>query len=75
MNDYSGMAGLGFGVLLVGLIVYLGTLALALWIGYLIMRTAVKNGVLLADEERARRAGGFPPGAGPRPPMPPGRPY
>ena len=58
-NDYSGVAaGLGFGVLLVGIIVYVAILALAVWIGYLVMRTAVKNGILRADEERARRGYG-----------------
>lgn len=69
-NDYSGAAaGLGIGVLIVGFLVYIAILALAIWIGYLIMRTAVKNGILRADEERARRglAGGgmAPPPAGP----------
>ena len=58
-NDYSGAAaGLGFGVLIIGFIVYIAILALAIWIGYLIMRTAVKNGILRADEERARRGYG-----------------
>lgn len=68
-SDYSGAAaGLGFGVLLIGTIVYIGILALAIWIGYLIMRTAVKNGILRADEERARRRYG---GGGMLPPAPP----
>jgi len=66
MNDYSGLAaGLSIGALIVGLIIYLGVLALSLWIGYVIIRTAVKNGILRADEERARRGfhqpGGYPP--------------
>lgn len=65
-NDYSGAAaGLGIGVLIVGFLVYIAILALALWIGYLIMRTAVKNGILRADEERARRGIG---GGGMTPP-------
>lgn len=69
-SDYSGAAaGLGFGVLLIGIIVYIGILALAIWIGYLIMRTAVKNGILRADEERARRGLG---GGGTTPPAPSG---
>lgn len=64
-NDYSGMAaGLGIGAIIFGLVIYLGTIALMLWIGYLVMRTAVKNGILRADAERAgQRAGG--PYAGP----------
>ena len=65
-NDYSGAAaGLGFGVLIIGFIIYIAILALAIWIGYLIMRTAVKNGILRADEERARRGIG---GGGMAPP-------
>lgn len=68
-NDYSGMAaGLGIGVIIFGLVIYLGTLALMLWIGYLLMRTAVKNGILRADAERAgQRPGG--PYAGPPSPQ------
>jgi hypothetical protein len=38
-----------------GLIIYLGMIALMLWVGYLIMRTAVKKGILRADVERASR--------------------
>jgi len=73
-NDYSGLAaGLGIGAIIFGLVIYLGTLALILWIGYLIMRTAVKNGILRADAERAARhpggtygvPGGSAPGAPP----------
>lgn len=70
-NDYAGIAaGLGIGFFLIAIIFYLGTIALALWIGYLIMRTAVKNGILRADAERAqaRAAGG---GYPPQPPLPP----
>ncbi|WP_394685994.1 hypothetical protein [uncultured Microbacterium sp.] len=67
-SDYSGAAaGLGFGVLIIGFVMYIAILALAIWIGYLIMRTAVKNGILRADEERARRGlpgGGMAPPAG-----------
>lgn len=67
-NDYAGMiAGLGIGFFLVGIILYVGTIALALWIGYLIMRTAVKNGILRADAERARARGT----ASTYPPQPP----
>lgn len=58
-NDFSGLAaGLGIGALIFGLVIYLGVIALSLWIGYLIMRTAVKNGILRADAERAQRPGG-----------------
>ena len=63
-NDYSGLAaGLGIGAIIFGLVIYLGTIALMLWIGYLLMRTAVKNGILRADAERAARHGGGPYGA------------
>ncbi|MCS3843507.1 hypothetical protein [Microbacterium sp. AK031] len=60
-NDYSGMAaGLGIGAIIFGLVIYLGTIALMLWIGYLLMRTAVKNGILRADAERAGQRPGDP---------------
>lgn len=70
MDDYSGLAaGLGIGAIIFGLVIYLGVIALTLWIGYLIMRTAVKNGILRADAERAaQRPGGTygaPPQGGP----------
>ncbi|MGM1016042.1 MAG: hypothetical protein ACQEW8_00685 [Actinomycetota bacterium] len=59
MNDYTGAAaGLGIGMIIFGIVLYFGTLALMLWIGYLIMRTAVKNGILRADAERAQMPGG-----------------
>ncbi|WP_423494225.1 hypothetical protein IM711_13565 [Microbacterium esteraromaticum] len=54
-DDYGWAAGLGIGMFILGAVVYLGVLALTIWVGYLIMRTAVKNGILKADEERARR--------------------
>lgn len=51
MGDYSGV-GVGVGV---GIgVVYVVVVAFSLWIGYLIMRTAVKNGILLAAAETAR---------------------
>lgn len=34
--------------------VYVGIAVLSIWITYLIIRTAVKNGILLADRERGR---------------------
>lgn len=49
------IAGLGIAGVLFAIVLYLGTLALTLWVFYLIIRTAVKNGILRADEERARR--------------------
>lgn len=73
-NDYSGIAaGLGVGFFLIAIIFYLGTIALALWIGYLIMRTAVKNGILRADAERAQARGPYPPQQPPLPPQYPGQ--
>lgn len=72
MNYDSGAAaGLGIGFILIMIVVYLGILALALWINYLIMRTAVKNGMKLAMQETGQQ---FPP-AGYRPPQPPQGPY
>jgi hypothetical protein len=38
-------------LLLVGLVLALGLLALEVWIGYLIVKAAVKNGVLAAAED------------------------
>lgn len=65
-NDYSGVAaGLGIGMIIFGLLIYLATIALMLWIGYLVMRTAVKNGILRADAERAAQRPGGPYGAPP----------
>ena len=55
-NDYSGwVAGFGIVGILIGIALYLGVLALTLWVFYVIIRTAVKNGILKADEERVRR--------------------
>jgi len=68
-SDYYGpMAGLGIGMVILGIILYLGILALMLWVFYLIVRTAVKNGILKADEERAARSGRGAPPQGYRPP-------
>lgn len=33
----------------VAVLIYLALIALSIWVSYLIMRTAVKNGILLAD--------------------------
>ena len=56
-NDFTGWAA-GFGIVgfLIAIVLYLGMLALTLWVFYLIIRTAVKNGILKADEERRRRS-------------------
>ena len=63
-NDYGMAAGLGIGMVIIGIIVYLGIFALAIWVQYLIMRTAVKNGVILALRESGQQ---FPPAGGYRP--------
>ncbi|MFJ6677840.1 hypothetical protein ACIQLK_01770 [Microbacterium sp. NPDC091382] len=51
MDNYGGYAGLGAGVIIFLIILYIGFFALAIWIGYLIQRTAVKNGMLRAMQE------------------------
>ncbi len=51
------LAGFGIIAMIFGIILYLGVMALTLWVFYLIIRTAVKNGILKADEERAARSG------------------
>jgi hypothetical protein len=70
---YSDYAGLGAGFFILFLVIYLGVLALAIWVGYLIQRTAVKNGMLRAMQESgmtfAPRPGPPYPGA-PQPPHP-----
>jgi hypothetical protein len=55
-SDTTGLI-LGTGIvgILIGIVLCLGILAITLWVFYLIIRTAVKNGILKADEERARR--------------------
>lgn len=58
-------------------LIYLCMIALMLWVGYLVIRTAVKNGILRADAECAARytaASVGPPSGGPAgPPAPPVR--
>lgn len=49
--DPGAIAGLGIGFMILGIVLYLGLIALMLWISYLIMRTAVKNGVIMAMRE------------------------
>ncbi|MCZ4067274.1 hypothetical protein O1W71_06295 [Microbacterium sp. H37-C3] len=74
-NDYAGpAAAFGIGFVVLGIAIYLGTIALVLWVSYLLMRTAVKNGMLLAMRESGGQfpgggVGGY--GAGPRPAAPP----
>jgi len=54
--DYSGAAaGFGIGFMILFFVIYLAILALMLWVGYLIMRTAVKNGVKLAMQETGQQ--------------------
>ncbi|OYC98454.1 hypothetical protein [Microbacterium sp. Yaish 1] len=61
-NDYAGpAAAFGIGFIVLGIAIYLGTIALILWVSYLLMRTAVKNGMLLAMRESG---GQFPGGGG-----------
>lgn len=57
------LAGFSIIAVIFGLIMYAGMMALMLWLFYLIIRTAVKNGILKADEERAAR------GMAPHPPQ------
>jgi hypothetical protein len=49
--DPGAIAGIGIGFMIVGFLIYLGLIALMLWVGYLITRTAVKNGMILAMRE------------------------
>lgn len=65
--DYGAAAGIGVGFIIFGIVLYIAILALALWVSYLLMRTAVKNGMILAMRETGAQ---FPP-AGYRPPAPP----
>ena len=73
MDNYGSYAGLGAGLIIMAVVLYVGTFALAIWVGYLIQRTAVKNGMLRAMQESgmtfaprpgAPYAGGGQPGAG-----------
>ncbi|MEI2269556.1 hypothetical protein OHB93_09560 [Microbacterium sp. No. 7] len=73
MDNYGSYAGLGAGLIIMAVVLYVGTFALAIWVGYLIQRTAVKNGMLRAMQESgmtfaprpgAPYPGGGQPGAG-----------
>ena len=66
MDNYSGAAaGFGVGFVILMIVLYLGILALMLWVSYLLMRTAVKNGVVLALRETGQQ---LPQGYRPPPP-------
>jgi hypothetical protein len=54
-GDSGWIAGVGLIGFLIGIVIYLGILALTLWVFYLIIRTAVTNGILKADEARGQR--------------------
>jgi hypothetical protein len=43
--NLDSLLGAGLVGLIIGIVVYLGVLALSLWIGYLIMKAAVRNGL------------------------------
>ncbi|BDZ55802.1 hypothetical protein [Agromyces marinus] len=43
--DPGVIGGMGIATLLIGALIYLAFLALALWIGYLIIKAAVRNGL------------------------------
>lgn len=87
MDRYGDFTGLGVGIIILMMVLYLGTLALALWVGYVIQRTAVKNGMLRAMQESGMtfaprpgpqypgsgRPGAQPPYPG-QPPVPPATP-
>ena len=68
MDNYGSYAGLGAGLIIMAVVLYVGTFALAIWVGYLIQRTAVKNGMLRAMQESgmtfAPRPGAPYPGGG-----------
>ncbi|CAL4861112.1 hypothetical protein [Microbacterium sp. MM2322] len=77
MNSYGDYAGLGVGLIILMVVLYVGFIALMIWVGYLIQRTAVKNGMLRAMQESgmtfAPRPGPPYPGAvnpGAQPPHP-----
>ncbi len=67
-SDYGAAAGLGIGFIIIMIVIYLALIALGIWIQYLIMRTAVKNGVKLAMQESGQQ---FPPMHPYQPPQPP----
>ena len=66
--DPGAIAGLGIGFMIVALLFYLGLIGLMLWISYLLMRTAVKNGVILAFRETGAQLPPHPYAAAPQAP-------
>ena len=81
MDSYGQYAGLGAGFVILMIVLYLGFIALMIWVGYLIQRTAVKNGMLRAMQESGMvfaprpgppyPGGGYPGGQPPHPGQPP----
>ena len=72
--DFGGWAGLSVGIGIIGVFVYIAVVALSIWIGYVVLRTAVKNGVIRAHDEMARRGMSpvtppYPPSSQPGPPQ------
>ncbi|MEJ3403951.1 hypothetical protein WDJ51_04340 [Rathayibacter sp. YIM 133350] len=59
MNYDNGFATAGIVGIILFIVLYLGVVALSLWVFYLIVRTAVTNGILRADQKRYDR--GLPP--------------
>ena len=43
--DPNVLGGMSAAVLIIGLLIYLAVIALSLWIGYLIIKAAVRNGL------------------------------
>lgn len=43
--DPNVLGGMSVAVLIIGLLIYLAVIALSLWIGYLIIKAAVRNGL------------------------------
>ncbi|MFI8632829.1 hypothetical protein ACIGEP_09565 [Microbacterium sp. NPDC077663] len=84
MNRYGEFAGLGVGLIILMIVLYVGFIALMIWVGYLIQRTAVKNGMLRAMQESGMTfaprpgppypGGGYPGGQPPHPGQPPAPP-
>lgn len=84
MNRYGEFAGLGAGLIILMIVLYVGFIALMIWVGYLIQRTAVKNGMLRAMQESGMTfaprpgppypGGGYPGGQPPHPGQPPAPP-
>jgi hypothetical protein len=70
-DPYSGLLAAYGLFLILAVVLYVGVLAVVLWVAYILMRTAVKNGILLADQQRAQSLSRGPAGA----PVPPAHPH